>query len=186
MINLWDYGKKQWLDKQFFKGVQVSVVYAAGPCVLLQHESDFALITHEDDKLQLLWQQHFPALNVPKHEYRVSFSYDRQAIVFELTDKIIRVDTQTGEQTYFPRAVKSVEGELAALSPAFNYRVSHYFDPLRLTECLEYDQNSSLYSVDGKEKLQTLVGTVFAISPDGKVLATCKGKELRLYREVAL
>lgn len=181
-VNLWDYSKKQWLDKQFFQGLQADTAYTAGSYLLLQHESELALLSHQDGKLQLLWRKRFPDVEIPEDERRVVFSHDRQMIVFESGREIIRVNTTTGEHKRYPRFVQSDEDKRLKLSPTFNYRVSHYFDPLNLTKCVEREQNSSVYSVDGKEKLQALKGSVFAMSPDGQVLATCQGETLRLYR----
>lgn len=185
-INQWDYTTRKWLGKQSFKNIQAHPrdkeslnTYFSDNYLLLQANNQITLFQRDGGEFSFAWHKNIPAPTEVKAPL-ISFSSDEQYIVlgdlsFDNSDTVALISARTGQVLNHYDGKRS-KGSTIVTEPLVNSFPNQPLD----ANCPE-TAKSRLYSLVSN-KSQEINGHALAMSPDGKVLAVCKGRELFLLK----
>ena len=178
LLHQWNYVKRQWLGTQTFSGLaKPNIQVELHKNYLLIHANNhfLAVLQRKGLGFSLLWQKQYKNyFNTP------DLSLDEKYIIagFDL------IETGTGKpasHSIKKREQQLIKADYTAYMEYIIKNVDIVAYPSQDLKCqANVNLKSDVYSLLNQQTIKEVDGLIVGISPDGKMLAACKGAELFL------
>ena len=178
LLHQWNYAKRQWLGTQSFTGLaKPNMQVKLHKNYLLIHANNhfLAVLQRKGLGFSLLWQKQYKDyFNTPE------LSLDEKYIIagFDL------IETETGKPASYSiknREKQLIKADYTAYMEYIIKNVDIVAYPSQDLKCqANVNLKSDVYSLLNQQTIKEVDGLIVGISPDGKMLAACKGAELFL------
>jgi hypothetical protein len=178
LLHQWNYAKRQWLGTQTFSGLaKPNIQVELHKNYLLIHANNhfLAILQRKGLGFSLLWQKQYKNyFNTP------DLSLDEKYIIAGLD----MIETETGKpasHSIKKREQQLIKADYTAYMEYIIKNVDIVAYPSQDLKCqANVNLKSDVYSLLNQQTIKEVDGLIVGMSPDGKMLAACKGAELFL------